>query len=154
MSETLLVATRNAHKLDEIRHAHESGQPALVGTISAAVAPFPLIAWLSSQRAAYSLLAACYAIALVMLGAFAFLRLRERPGFATRAPNPIVPGVRRALRNRPFRILLSSYVVGSVTAAIPASPSPSGTRCPLSVSSDCRLPTVMAKISSRGGSCV
>jgi GPH family glycoside/pentoside/hexuronide:cation symporter len=93
---------------------------ALVGTISAAVAPFPLIAWLSSQRAAYSLLAACYAIALAALGALAFLRLRERSKFATRASNPFVPGVRRALRNRPFRILLSSYVVGSVTAAIPA----------------------------------
>jgi GPH family glycoside/pentoside/hexuronide:cation symporter len=93
---------------------------ALIGTISAAAAPFPLIAWLSSQRAAYSLLAACYAVALVTLGGFAFLRLRERPGFATRASNPLVPGVRRALRNRPFRILLSSFVVGSVTAAIPA----------------------------------
>jgi GPH family glycoside/pentoside/hexuronide:cation symporter len=93
---------------------------ALIGTISAAVAPFPLIAWLSSQRAAYSLLAACYAIAMVALGGLAFLRLRERPDFATRASNPFVPGVRRALRNRPFRILLASYVVGSVTAAIPA----------------------------------
>jgi GPH family glycoside/pentoside/hexuronide:cation symporter len=93
---------------------------ALVGTISAAAAPFPLISWLSSQRAAYSLLAAGYAIALITLGLFAFLYLRERPGFVARASNPFVPGVRRALRNRPFRILLSSYVVGSVTAAIPA----------------------------------
>lgn len=93
---------------------------ALVGTISAAAAPYPLILWLSSQRTSYSLLAACYAIALVSLGALAFLRLRERPGFSTRASNPFVPGVRRALRNRPFRILLTSYVAGSVTAAIPA----------------------------------
>jgi len=93
---------------------------ALVGTISAAAAPFPLILWLSSGRAAYSLLAACYAIALVVLGSLTFLRVRERRGFSTRASNPFVPGVRRALRNRPFRILLSSYVAGSVTAAIPA----------------------------------
>ncbi|MEJ2276272.1 MAG: hypothetical protein P8Y70_00775, partial [Candidatus Lokiarchaeota archaeon] len=49
-------------------------------------------------------------------------RVRQsKDWFATRASNPFVPGVRRALRNRPFRILLSSYVVGSVTAAIPAS---------------------------------
>jgi GPH family glycoside/pentoside/hexuronide:cation symporter len=34
-------------------------------------------------------------------------------------PNAFVPGVRRALRNRPFRILLGSYAVGSVTAAMP-----------------------------------
>lgn len=93
---------------------------ALVGTISAAVAPFPLIAWLSSQRTAYSALAAFYAIAMIALGTLAFLRLRERPDFADRASNPFVPGVRRALRNRPFRILLGSYVASSVTAAIPA----------------------------------
>ncbi len=93
---------------------------ALIGTISAAVAPFPLIAWLSSQRTAYSVLAAFYAIAMIALGVLAFLRLRERPDFAARASNPFIPGVRRALRNRPFRILLTSYVVGSVTAAIPA----------------------------------
>ena len=92
---------------------------ALVGTISAAAAPFPLIAWLSSQRTAYSVLAVFYSLALIGLGAVAFLRLRERPTFATRTSNPLVPGVRRALRNRPFRILLSSYAVGSVTAAIP-----------------------------------
>jgi GPH family glycoside/pentoside/hexuronide:cation symporter len=36
-----------------------------------------------------------------------------------REPNPFVPGVRRALRNRPFRILLLTYVVGSITGAIP-----------------------------------
>lgn len=92
---------------------------ALIGTISAAAAPFPLIAWLASQRTAYSVLAMIYSVALIALGIVAFLRLRERPTFATRTSNPLVPGVRRALRNRPFRILLSSYVVGSVTAAIP-----------------------------------
>jgi GPH family glycoside/pentoside/hexuronide:cation symporter len=92
---------------------------ALVGTISAAAAPFPLIAWLSSQRTAYSVLALIYSVTLIVLGSVGFLRLRERPTFATRTSNPLIPGVRRALRNRPFRILLSSYVVGSVTAAIP-----------------------------------
>jgi MFS family permease len=35
-----------------------------------------------------------------------------------------VPGVRRALRNRPFAILLASYVVGSIAGAIPATMMP------------------------------
>ena len=34
------------------------------------------------------------------------------PTSSTRKSNPLVPGVRRALRNRPFRVLLACYVVG------------------------------------------
>lgn len=92
---------------------------ALIGTISAAVAPGLFVVWLGSERAAYSAMGAFYAAILILLGAAAALRLRERLSFSQRTSNPLVPGVRRALRNRPFRILLTSYVVGSVTAAIP-----------------------------------
>jgi hypothetical protein len=46
-------------------------------------------------------------------------RVRERPDFANRVPNPLVPGVRRVLRNRVCRLLLSVYLIGSVTGAIP-----------------------------------
>jgi GPH family glycoside/pentoside/hexuronide:cation symporter len=46
--------------------------------------------------------------------------VRERHEFVARKSNPLIPGVRRALRNRPFRILLFSYVVNSITGAIPA----------------------------------
>ena len=53
------------------------------------------------------------------------LTVKERPDFAARESNPLVPGVRRALRNRPFAILLASYVVGSIAAgAIPATMMP------------------------------
>jgi GPH family glycoside/pentoside/hexuronide:cation symporter len=91
----------------------------LVGTILAAVTPGALVAWLGTPREAYAAMGALYAASLVVLGGAAALRLRERQDFAARPANPFVPGVRRALRNRPFRILLASYVVGSVTAAIP-----------------------------------
>src|SRR5262245_22108893 len=47
------------------------------------------------------------------------LRVRENPRFYQRPPNPLVPGVRRVLRNRPFRILLGCYLVSAITAAIP-----------------------------------
>jgi GPH family glycoside/pentoside/hexuronide:cation symporter len=92
---------------------------ALLGTISAAVAPAVLNGWLESQRATFAAIGVVYGVALTGLGLLAAARLRERPEFSARTSNPFVPGVRRALRNRPFRILLTSYVVGSVTAAIP-----------------------------------
>lgn len=92
---------------------------ALVGTISAALAPALLGAWLGDSRATYAAIGLFYGAALCGLGLLATVRLRERPEFSIRTSNPLVPGVRRALRNRPFRILLTSYVVGSVTAAIP-----------------------------------
>jgi GPH family glycoside/pentoside/hexuronide:cation symporter len=47
-------------------------------------------------------------------------RVKERPDYYLRESNPLVPGVRRTLRNRPFRILLFSYLVGATTAGIPA----------------------------------
>ncbi len=92
---------------------------ALAGTIIAAATPGLLTGLLASERAAYAAMGVSYGLVLVGLGAFATVRLRERAEFATRPSNPFVPGVRRALRNRPFRILLTSYVVGSVTAAMP-----------------------------------
>ena len=47
------------------------------------------------------------------------VRVRERPDFASAPSNPLVPGVRRVMRNPPFRILLAVYVVGAITGAIP-----------------------------------
>ena len=52
------------------------------------------------------------------------MTIKERPDFVARESNPLVPGVRRALRNRPFAILLGSYVVGSIAGAIPATMMP------------------------------
>jgi hypothetical protein len=44
--------------------------------------------------------------------------VRERREFSERQPNPLVPGIRRALRNRPFRILLGSYVAYTIGAGM------------------------------------
>ena len=65
-----------------------------------------------------------YAGLLISLMAILVVRVRERPDFVERESNPLVPGVRRALRNRPFRILLFSYCVGNITAAVPATLAP------------------------------
>ncbi len=93
----------------------------ILGTIVAAAAPGLLMhgfRW--SERQVFSRLGIAFAILLTALFWMLAARVRERPDFATREANPLVPGVRRALRNRPFFILLMSYVVGSISGAIPA----------------------------------
>lgn len=74
----------------------------------------------TDERLVFSGLAAAYAVVLVVLNANLVRVVRERPEFMRREPNPFIPGVRRALRNRPFRILLLAGVVNAVPAAIPA----------------------------------
>ena len=92
----------------------------ILGTIAAAVAPGVLISVFHlSERRAFSTLGAVMGVLLIVLYAVLVLVVRERPDFVARESNPFVPGVRRALRNRPFRILLLTYVVGSVAGAIP-----------------------------------
>ena len=92
----------------------------ILGTIGAAVAPGVLIGVFHlSERRAFSTLGAVMGVLLVVLYAVLVIVVPERPDFVARESNPFVPGVRRALRNRPFRILLLTYVVGSIAGAIP-----------------------------------
>lgn len=75
---------------------------------------------IADERLVFSMLAAAYGLALVALNGLLVRVIRERPEFTRREPNPFIPGVRRALRNRPFRILLLAGVVNAIPAAIPA----------------------------------
>jgi GPH family glycoside/pentoside/hexuronide:cation symporter len=92
------------------------------GTIVASVLPTVLgkALGLSDERVVYAIMAVIYAVLLILLNAGLLIRVRERPQFARLRSNPLVPGVRRALRNRPFRILLLAGVVSAIPAAIPA----------------------------------
>lgn len=93
---------------------------AILGTVIAAAAPGALMSARGlSERAAFRDLGLAFAIALAVSCWILAARVRERPEFATRTSNPFVPGVRRALRNQPFRVLLGSYVVASAAGAIP-----------------------------------
>ena len=93
----------------------------ILGTIVAAAAPGVLMRVMHwNEREVYHVLGIAFALMLATLYWLLAWGVRERPDFAARKTNPLVPGVRRALRNRPFRILLASYVVGSITGAIPA----------------------------------
>jgi GPH family glycoside/pentoside/hexuronide:cation symporter len=90
-----------------------------IGTLIAAGAPGLLAPLLGGDRAVFRALALGFATLLVVLYFWLVARVRERPDFVARESNPLVPGVRVALRNRPFRILLLTYVVASIPGAIP-----------------------------------
>jgi GPH family glycoside/pentoside/hexuronide:cation symporter len=92
----------------------------ILGTIVASVAPGLLIGSFGlSERAAFSVIGWVFAFLLIASCAALVAGIRERAEFLARSANPFAPGVRRALRNRPFRILLATYVVSSITGAIP-----------------------------------
>lgn len=93
---------------------------AVLGTIVASVLPGILLPRFGGdERAVFRAFSVGFSVMLVLLYWLLVARVRERRDFYERASNPLVPGVRRALRNRPFRILLGSYVVSSLTGAIP-----------------------------------
>lgn len=97
----------------------------IIGTIVASAAPgFMQQRMHLGERQVFFRMGIGFGILLVVLYWILGLTIRERPDFLARESNPLVPGVRRALRNRPFAILLASYVAGSVTGAIPATMMP------------------------------
>jgi GPH family glycoside/pentoside/hexuronide:cation symporter len=93
-----------------------------LGTIVASVLPAFMQQGfrMEDERQVYFLMASFYAALLVGLYALLLMRVPERPEFARRESYPLVPGIRRALRNRPFRILLSAGIINAIPAAIPA----------------------------------
>jgi len=92
---------------------------ALLGTLVAAVVPGILIKQLGDERRAFAEMSLAYGVLMVVLYWLLVLRVRERPDFVSRKSNPLVPGVRRSLRNRPFSVLFACYVVASIPGAIP-----------------------------------
>jgi GPH family glycoside/pentoside/hexuronide:cation symporter len=88
------------------------------GTLVAAILPGVLLGAMSARNA-YLTFAAIFAVLLTLLYMRLVYRVHERPDFVDRAPNPLVPGVRRVMRNRVFRILLAVFLTGALTGAIP-----------------------------------
>ena len=90
----------------------------VAGTLFASAIPGLLAAQLGARRG-YFWFAAVFGGLLAGLMWNLVYRVRERASFATRPPNPLVPGVRRVLRNRAFRLLVTVYMIGALTGAIP-----------------------------------
>jgi glycoside/pentoside/hexuronide:cation symporter, GPH family len=91
----------------------------ILGTIVAALLPGVLIQRLGNERSVFFTFSLFFGTILIVLYTLLAVVVRERPDFYERKPSPFIPGIRRALRNRPFRILLATYVVASIPGAIP-----------------------------------
>jgi len=89
----------------------------IVGTLFAAVLP-SLLTDRVGERQALSSFAALFGLLLGLSYLLLVVRVRERPEFSRRRTNPFVPGVRRALRNRPFRILLAQALLTGVPGTL------------------------------------
>ncbi len=96
----------------------------VAGTLVAAALPGLLAEWLGDERSGFMLFAAAFAVLLTALYWNLVFQVKEREDYVRRPPNPLVPGVRRVMRNRVFRLLLTIYLIGSVTGAIPGTMMP------------------------------
>jgi GPH family glycoside/pentoside/hexuronide:cation symporter len=90
----------------------------LLGIIYASGVPRLVTQRIWGERLGFSVFAIVTAVLLVALYWLLVARIRERPDYYKRAPNPLVPGIRRTMRNGPFRILLASNLIGGLTGAI------------------------------------
>ena len=97
---------------------------ALGGTLLAGATPLLVSEYFGDPRSGYVAIGILFAVLLVGLFGWLIFRIRERPDFVAREANPLVAGVRRSVRNRPFRILLFAYVIFGLTGALPATVAP------------------------------
>ena len=96
----------------------------LVGQAFAAASPAIFIAAIKAQgteqaeaeRITFLWFSVGMSVLLVISYYWMCWRVPENPAFSARKPNPLVPGVRRVLRNHPFRILLACYMVTTITS--------------------------------------
>lgn len=91
----------------------------VVGTLIAAVAPWAIGRVVGGERETFTVFSLIFGGLLTLFYWNLVARVRERPDYVNRPPNPLVPGVRRVMRNHAFRLLLVIYLIGAVTGAIP-----------------------------------
>ena len=91
----------------------------VAGTLVAAVLPPVLISNMGGEREGYTGFAIIFGALLIILYLNLVVRVKERPSFMKRESNPLIPGIRRVMRNKVFRLLLVVYLIGSITGAIP-----------------------------------
>ncbi len=89
----------------------------VAGTLFAAVLPGLFTARMG-EREAFSLFAAIFGALVGILYAGLAVQVRERREFSLRADNPFVPGLRRSLRNRPFRLLLGIALFNGIPGTL------------------------------------
>jgi GPH family glycoside/pentoside/hexuronide:cation symporter len=91
------------------------------GTIAASILPKLLEEiGIGGRRESFALIGWLCAGLLVFLYGVMLVKVKERASYQDRKWNPLVPGVRRAFRNRPFRLLLTAYVIYAIPSLMPA----------------------------------
>lgn len=92
-----------------------------VGTIIAGAMPTILdAAGIHDKRRAFHVMATGYVVLFIVLWALLIAFVPEKKHDASKTTSPLVPGIRRALRNRPFRVFLAASVVYAIPSIIPA----------------------------------
>lgn len=83
----------------------------------------------------------CGVIGIIFIGLFLvpILSIKENPIFLQFKKSPIVPGIRRALRNSPFRLLMWVMIFGTVPIAMPILVMPYFVKYVVGASSSMRL---------------
>ncbi len=95
--------------------------PALIGSPPPGMTGSSLFLGLTNDpRYKMALQAGAYVVVYLLLNFWFLFKIKERKEFAGRGETPFVPGVRRALRNKPFRIMFVSHVITAIPVAIPA----------------------------------
>jgi len=75
--------------------------------------------WFTDTRQMLFMFTGFLAIQMSFFYILPLIGVKEHEEFARRKGAPLVPGIRRALRNYPFRIILTTMIVGSVASSIP-----------------------------------
>jgi glycoside/pentoside/hexuronide:cation symporter, GPH family len=92
-----------------------------LGTIIGAILPTILNArGMVDPRAQMRTVATIYVSGFLLLNLFFLYFVPERKEFWGRGEVPFVPGARRALRNRAFRVMFVSHVITAIPIAMPA----------------------------------
>lgn len=92
-----------------------------VGTIVAGALPTVLDGiGIHDKRRVFHLMAMGYVVLFVVLWGLLVALVPEQKHESSRTHSPLVPGIRRALRNRPFRIFLAASIVYAIPSIIPA----------------------------------
>ena len=73
----------------------------------------------ADERQTIAVLTGCVALLSVVLFIIPLFKVRENPEFSKKDRVPLIPGIRRALRNRPFRLILITYIVAIAANAMP-----------------------------------
>ena len=90
-----------------------------VGLVAGAVLPWAT-GFGDDPRATMASLGGSYVLVYVALNFLLLYMVPERREFRGRGETPFVPGLRRALRNKSFRIMFISHVITAIPVAIPA----------------------------------